>query len=118
MKELSIVCLAFSIVGILILSLIPFIATQKTLELKEIKNKNLGEYVLIRANITSAHNPTKDFYILNLTEEDSSITGILFSDKNLSKIIIKNNTYLIEGRIETYNSILQININKIVFKND
>ena len=105
------ICLAFSLLGILLLTFLSSHLTTKEYNIINITESRIGDYVAIKGNISNVKNfKESEFYILTIKDNTGSITGTLNS-KNLSINLSKE--YIFTGKIEKYENNKQINIEKI-----
>jgi len=105
------ICLALSLLGILLLTFLSSHLTPKEYDILNITKNKVGNYVALNGQISNIeYFKESEFCILTIEDSTGKITGTLNS-KNLS--INLTQKYLITGKITKYGNETQINIEKI-----
>jgi hypothetical protein len=113
MLQKKYIFLILAIIGILLLALISNIIQPEKLKISSITKADINKRIQLEANIKISYEKP-GFQILTLSDKTGNITAITNSNKHISYNYSK--IYLIQGKIQEYNSTLQINIDKITEK--
>lgn len=108
MKKMLKIPFALSLLGIIILLFLSQNLEPPEVKISEITEGNLNQRVKIAGGIASVKDfDDKNFQILTIKDSEKSITAIANSKTGLE--INKSAQYIIIGKVQEYNSTLQIN---------
>jgi len=111
MKPLLIISLIISIISILILLIISNNLEPEKINIKDINIQNLNQKIQTTGTITSIKT-YQNFQIINIKENNSSITILVNKETNLTK----NQKIEIMGKVLEYKNSLEIQAEKIYLK--
>lgn len=112
-KKLFDICLLLSLLGIFCLALLSENLELEEIPISNITYKMLDQRVKISGFITRV-SETPGLYILNVEDNSSEITVIIFKKENIS--LLKNSYVSIEGSISEYKNQTEIIAKEIILK--
>jgi len=109
------VMMVVSLAGMLLLLLLSSLVYPRAItDISDITSKSIGSHVNVAGKIAGIKGyNNKTFFVLLVKDSTGNITAVANADYDLEKDILKNETYIFSGKVQEYNSTLQINLNKI-----